>query len=89
MEVRHCSDGPTSRQGEDMSPQLAIAMKKSLQEATSVTSKECLIIGNDGLTNEDRTALAEKYARTAASGNGIDIRATMERVRRRRLARLA
>lgn len=72
-----------------MSPQLAIAMKKSLQEAASVTSKERHIIGNDGLTNADRAALAEKYAQTAASASSINISATMERVRRRRIARLA
>lgn len=72
-----------------MSPQLAIARKKQLQEAESVMSKGCNIIGNDGLTDEDRAYLAELHDSTAGSPAGIDIIATMERSRLRRLAKLA
>lgn len=43
-------------------------------------------IGNDGLTDDERTALAEKYAKAAGSMTPEQVRATIQRVKERRKA---
>ena len=41
-------------------------------------------IGNDGLTDDERTVLAADYERTAGTMTAAQVRATMERIKARR-----
>lgn len=43
-------------------------------------------IGNDGLTDDERTALAVKYGRVAAAMTPEQVHATIERIKARREA---
>ena len=43
-------------------------------------------IGNDGLTDDERTALAVKYGRSAGAMTSEQVRATIERIKARREA---
>lgn len=45
------------------------------------------VVGNDGLTDSERSYYARLWQATGANPEGIDIRATMARVRARREAR--
>lgn len=72
-----------------MTPPLTLTRKLANSNGRSVGESRANAIGDDGLTDAERIMLAKKFETTIASATRAEIRATLERVRLKRLARLA